>query len=83
MPIALQLLALAPALERGKRTFALLLVEGVVDRELDALALFVDLRCRGAVPGLAPFLMRAAALVLLGRARTGTAGALGSSRPPA
>ena len=37
----LELLALALALQRGQRAFALLLVEGVVDRQLDALALFV------------------------------------------
>ena len=72
----LELLALAPALERGKRTLTLLLVEGVVDRELYALALFVDLRCRSASAGLT-LLDAAAALVLLGRLH-GTAGALGS-----
>ena len=36
-----QLLALAPALQRGQRTLALRLVEGVVDGELDALALLL------------------------------------------
>ena len=36
-----QLLAFTPSLERGKRTLALRLIEGVRDGELDALALFV------------------------------------------
>ena len=42
----LELLALALAFQRGQRAFALLLVEGVVDRQLDALALLVRLDCR-------------------------------------
>ena len=41
MPACLQLLALALAAQRGQRALALRLVEGVVDRELDALAALV------------------------------------------
>ena len=42
----LELLALALAFQRGQRAFPLLLVEGVVDRQLDALALLVRLDSR-------------------------------------
>ena len=69
----LQLLALALALERSKRPFALLLVEGVIDGELTALALLVD---DGRLDGHANELAAAldgAALVVIGRRdRNGT-----------
>ena len=50
----LELLALALALERGERALALLLVEGVVDGQLDALAPLVGLDHWRARAGLAP-----------------------------
>ena len=68
-----QLLALAPALERGERTLALRLVEGVVDRELYALALLVaDLD--GLFAGLAPFF-------LLRASSSSSGSSLGRARP--
>ena len=73
----LELFALALALQRGQRAFALLLVEGVVDRQLDALALLVRLDSGCARSGLAGALGATAVvffLVDLGRA----ADALGS-----
>ena len=61
----LELLALALALQRGKRAFALLLVEGVVDRQLDALTLLVGLDGRRARARLASPLGAAAAVFFL------------------
>ena len=71
-----QLLALAPALQRGKRALALRLVEGVVDGELDALALLVaDLD--GALGRLGALLLVARVLLDLGLELEGAAAALG------
>ena len=75
----LELLALALALQRGKRTFTLLLVEGVVDRELYALALLVDLRLSACGCRACGLLDAAAALVFLGRPPTARPVRLGAS----
>ena len=68
----LELLALALALQRGQRALALLLVEGVVDGQLDALALLVRLgrrRARGARLAEAPWGRRGCRLPRWRRAR--------------